>query len=393
MPINWPSSSDITEQLPIKGQASLYTGYTRQTLIRKFRKEAPEAYLAVYELLKNADFRMSGSVLVRENGFGFIPVLLALALPRKAFTVSVWSVDSLETLNTNIGVNALGNRIKVVVEGVDSNQSSDVAILVHENYQSHDTVAHEVNQLIKRSKAGIVYIITHKNKGVEKLVQTFQDTLHLRLDIIGRGNGGGRVIKVTRTQSSNADQPNALTRFFDALSQINFLSGLSLFSAGSVDKGSEMLIRYVLDTTRQNQVNKIYDLACGYGAIGLSLATKFPEAFVVLSDSNARAVDVAKRNAADGNLESRTSVILSDGTQNVRGIFDLVVSNPPLHIERRKLTEILINAGKLVKKGGRMLLVIEDSQVDVVKDLVGSRLGYLKEVKRSKDHVILEYKK
>jgi 16S rRNA (guanine1207-N2)-methyltransferase len=386
----------FTEQLPIGPRVSLYSGVVSPKVIKKFKKEEPEAYLAVSALLKDSDFRNVRNIFVRENGYGHIPVMLAAADNEKLITVSLWSLDTLETLNRNITVNLLESRIRTIVQGTVPRYKYDSAILIHERYQSHSTVIKEASDLLNIATSDVFYIISHKNKGIETVVERMVTELPINVEIISKGLGGVRVLKIrSLTDQKTVERSifKTITYFVGNVLSITFKTGLSLFSPEQVDAGSDLLIRYVLDKVHKKSKVRIYDMACGYGAIGLSLAKALPNSFVVLSDSNARAVDITNMNARNEGLSERSTVILSDGPDQISGEFDLVVTNPPLHIERRKLIGILSRSRKLVKRGGRLILVVEDSRVPEIKELLAPTVGYLKEVRKSSSHVVLENKK
>lgn len=74
---------------------------------------------------------------------------------------------------------------------------------------------------------------------------------------------------------------------------------------------------------------RVLDLGTGTGAIALSIATERPNTQVVAVDKSADALTLARENAAT--LKSPVSVefLQSDWFENVTGIFDVIVSNPP----------------------------------------------------------------
>ena len=90
------------------------------------------------------------------------------------------------------------------------------------------------------------------------------------------------------------------------------------------------------DLRRDRAVLTIADLGTGSGAIGLSLAQELPigAAEVWLTDASADALDVARANAA-GLGRSAACVRTAVGSwcralpEELRGAFDLIVSNPP----------------------------------------------------------------
>lgn len=77
---------------------------------------------------------------------------------------------------------------------------------------------------------------------------------------------------------------------------------------------------------------RILDLCTGSGCIGLALASFFKDSRVTLSDLSAKALKIAKKNAADLKLSGRVACLQADVNQMADpfwGSFDLIVSNPP----------------------------------------------------------------
>jgi release factor glutamine methyltransferase len=73
----------------------------------------------------------------------------------------------------------------------------------------------------------------------------------------------------------------------------------------------------------------VLDLGTGSGAIALALAKAWPGAKVDAVDYSEEALDLARANAASNGLAERVAFTRSDWFSNVRGTYDLIVSNPP----------------------------------------------------------------
>lgn len=72
----------------------------------------------------------------------------------------------------------------------------------------------------------------------------------------------------------------------------------------------------------------ILDLGTGTGAIALSIANHFKNAKVVAVDFSDVALSLAKENAAKNDI-SNVEFIKSSWYENLKGKFDLIISNPP----------------------------------------------------------------
>lgn len=75
-----------------------------------------------------------------------------------------------------------------------------------------------------------------------------------------------------------------------------------------------------------NKDSKVLDLCTGSGAIGITVKLK-SNATVTVSDISDKAIDVCSKNAKD--LGAEINVIKSDLFTDIKGEFDVVISNPP----------------------------------------------------------------
>lgn len=100
----------------------------------------------------------------------------------------------------------------------------------------------------------------------------------------------------------------------------------------------EEVIKYA--TTINKEKINILDLCTGSGAIGISLAKHIPNAFITMSDISKEALEVAKINAKNNNVE--TKIIHSNMFEKIQGKFDIIVSNPP-YIETEEIKKLNIN--------------------------------------------------
>ncbi|MCV6603988.1 MAG: 50S ribosomal protein L3 N(5)-glutamine methyltransferase, partial [Porticoccaceae bacterium] len=80
----------------------------------------------------------------------------------------------------------------------------------------------------------------------------------------------------------------------------------------------------------QQPPQRILDLCCGSGCIGIACAYAFEEAQVDVSDISAGALDVATQNIHLHHLEGQVRAVQSDLFQGLSGeCYDLIVCNPP----------------------------------------------------------------
>jgi len=92
---------------------------------------------------------------------------------------------------------------------------------------------------------------------------------------------------------------------------------------------------------RATPVRRAADIGCGSGAAGIVVASRAPEAEVVLMDINEAALRFAGVNARLAGTRARP--VRSDLLDAAEGSFDLIVSNPPFMIDQ---------AGRTYRHGG-----------------------------------------
>lgn len=107
---------------------------------------------------------------------------------------------------------------------------------------------------------------------------------------------------------------------------------------------TEELVEQVVEYTKDLNKDKIkiLDLGCGSGAIGLTLKSILKDSEVTLVDISKEALEVAKLNANNLNLD--VTFIESDWFSNVKlEQYDIIVSNPPYIKTDEEIEEIVKN--------------------------------------------------
>lgn len=107
---------------------------------------------------------------------------------------------------------------------------------------------------------------------------------------------------------------------------------------------TEELVEQVVEYTKDLNKDKIkiLDLGCGSGAIGLTLKSILKDSEVTLVDISKEALEVAKLNANNLNLD--VTFIESDWFSNVKlEKYDIIVSNPPYIRTDEEIEEIVKN--------------------------------------------------
>jgi 16S rRNA (guanine1207-N2)-methyltransferase len=144
-----------------------------------------------------------------------------------------------------------------------------------------------------------------------------------------------------------------------------------------VDAGTRLLI----DTMRVGKRDRILDLGCGYGAIGLVAASLAPHGIAWLIDTNQRAAALARANA-NGNRIANVRVLVGNAASGIgAGEVDLVLTNPPIRAGRAVVQGFIDEAWRVLRPGGRLYLVARTAQgARTLARLIGERFGEAREV-------------
>jgi len=126
-----------------------------------------------------------------------------------------------------------------------------------------------------------------------------------------------------------------------------------LFSPGELDKGSLALLSQV----RIERGDKVLDLGCGYGLLGI-FAAKFarPEA-VFLIDRDPVAVDCARRNAILNRVEGVTCAASEGFRDFAETGFTKILCNPPYHADFSVPKHFIEKGFNRLAVGGSMWMV------------------------------------
>jgi 16S rRNA (guanine1207-N2)-methyltransferase len=87
---------------------------------------------------------------------------------------------------------------------------------------------------------------------------------------------------------------------------------------------------------------------------------KRDKALATLVDVNKRALELSKDNAKRNGV--LVNILGSDGFENVRGLFDVIVTNPPIRAGKKIVYAWFDQARNHLSSGGRFCLVIRKDQ-------------------------------
>ena len=153
---------------------------------------------------------------------------------------------------------------------------------------------------------------------------------------------------------------------------IELETGNYYFSPQGVDKGTLLMLSKVQVT----ETDKVLDLGCGYGIVGIYIAKLIGGDRVVMSDILADAVQLSednlKRNAIEG-----VRLFQSDGLKDITDRdFTLILSNPPYHTDFSVAKAFIEDGFKRLVVGGRLMMVVK--RLDWYKNKLAGVFGGIK---------------
>ncbi|EOC0015564.1 16S rRNA (guanine(1207)-N(2))-methyltransferase RsmC [Cronobacter sakazakii] len=98
-----------------------------------------------------------------------------------------------------------------------------------------------------------------------------------------------------------------------------------VFSRDGLDVGSDLL----LSTLSPHTKGKVLDVGCGAGVLAAVLASHSPKVRLTLCDVSAPAVEASRATLAANGFEGE--VVASNVFSEIKGRFDMIISNPPFH--------------------------------------------------------------
>ena len=149
-------------------------------------------------------------------------------------------------------------------------------------------------------------------------------------------------------------------------------TGNYYFSPKNIDKGTLTMLSKVQVTKE----DKVLDLGCGYGIVGIYIAKIIGENKVVMSDISDEAIKLTNNNLKLNSLDN-VRVIKSDGLKNiVDNDFTMIISNPPYHTNFSVAKSFIEEGFKKLLVNGKLIMVTK--RLDWYKNKIIAVFGGVK---------------
>jgi release factor glutamine methyltransferase len=159
---------------------------------------------------------------------------------------------------------------------------------------------------------------------------------------------------------------------------------------------TEFIVEEALPLLRGLERARVADIGTGSGILAVTIAREIAGAVVVASDISARALAVARRNAARHGVRDRVLLVRTSYLDAIAGPFDVIVANPPYVRDRDKgalardvrhepevalfggedglrHVEGVLDTAQKLRPGGWFLMEFGYGQEDDVRALVAAR--------------------
>ncbi|MGA8275402.1 MAG: methyltransferase [Thermoplasmata archaeon] len=156
-----------------------------------------------------------------------------------------------------------------------------------------------------------------------------------------------------RSPSARSEQ-----RFLYRGELLTFVVDRGVFGSHGLDPGTSLLI----ENLALAKTDRVLDLGCGWGPVGVAAARSAREGHVVLTEVNRRAARLARLNL-ERNHADNAEVRVGDLFEPVAGErFDVIATNPPYRAGRPLILELVNEAPDHLNPWGRLLIVGKGTQ-------------------------------
>lgn len=327
-----------------------------------------------------AEVDREDTVLVVQSGFGFLGPVMATKAERGYVTVADTSARATELTRRNMEANDIDNfETASPAFYSELDRKYDTVVYAPGEYEPVEAVKHRISHLTGLlAESGKLFVSGRKETGINRYTDLL-DSSEGELEKIA--TDGGYSLHMFQGPAVDYVSPEKSFERNEGEFETVFHTYPGLFSPDQMDEATRILSETV-DTAEEDEV---LDLACGYGALGITLE-KTSGCDVTYTDDSSMAVHFTERNLEANGLESRA--IHGDVLDRVEGNFDIIVSNPPTHAGRGVTEKFFSSSAEHLKEGGELYIVC--NRIMAFEDRLLEYFEAVEELKESRGYKVLK---
>jgi 16S rRNA (guanine1207-N2)-methyltransferase len=212
---------------------------------------------------------------------------------------------------------------------------------------------------------------------LKHMATTMNDVLREHFEVLyaGLARQKSRVLTASQPVSPPVESTWPRTQHHDDLGlEIAAFGGT--FAGAKIDIGTRALLEVLPQAVPGAET--IVDLGCGSGVLAVAAAVARPSAQIVASDQSAAAVASTRATAEANGVAERVTVVRDDAlSSQPDGSFDLVLLNPPFHVDAAVEPGVALKlfeaAARVLKPGGELWTVYNShlKHRDTLQEVVG----------------------
>lgn len=134
--------------------------------------------------------------------------------------------------------------------------------------------------------------------------------------------------------------------------ELHFISNAGIFSKNRIDFGTNLLLNSI-----ELKGNRILDLGCGYGIVGVSVASVNNKYNVLSVDVNERAVEITNQNYKNNSIRNGKAIV-NNAYRTLKEKFDMIITNPPIRAGKEVVYEMVLGGINHLNDEGEIWVVI-----------------------------------
>ncbi|MDD4113580.1 MAG: methyltransferase [Herbinix sp.] len=161
----------------------------------------------------------------------------------------------------------------------------------------------------------------------------------------------------------------------------------TLFSPKSIDKGTSIMLKNI----ELKSSDKVLDLGCGTGVVGLAISKVIGADKVTMADINPKAITCSINNAKLNGLDS-INIRESNGFGNImEKDFTLILSNPPYHTDFSVAKHFIEEGKKYLALNGKVVVVVK--RLEWYKNKMENVFGGVRIIQEDDYYVLISEKR